>query len=349
MRDAPIPPTDPARRLSRERAAIDAAIARVLAGGRYILGPEVDRLRARVRGISWRSPRHRRRERHRCAGAGAAAPASASAIMSRRCRTRRSRPWRRSSWRARGRCSSISIPRPSPSIRAALARALAASPGRIAAVIPVHLYGQPADLDGLLPLARRHGARVIEDCAPGAWRAASSASGLRGALAISAAFSFYPTKNLGALGDGGMVVTERCWARRARAGAARIWLARALCQRRRPARTRASIRSRRRCSAQSLPRSTPRMRARRDCALLYDAGLAGLPLTLPARRPDAESCLPPICRALRPRATGCASAGRARHRHAHPLSRAGASPAGLSRARRDRARRLGESERAASR
>src|SRR6185312_11698627 len=47
----------------------------------------------------------------------------------------------------------------------ALARALASPPGRIAAVIPVHLYGLPADLEAILPLARRHGARVIEDCA----------------------------------------------------------------------------------------------------------------------------------------------------------------------------------------
>ncbi len=73
------------------------------------------------------------------------------------------------------------------------------------AIIPVHLYGQPADLDSILETARRHGLRVIEDCAQahGA-RYRGKRAGSWGDLAC---FSFYPTKNLGALGDGGMVVT----------------------------------------------------------------------------------------------------------------------------------------------
>ncbi|HEY3131659.1 MAG TPA: DegT/DnrJ/EryC1/StrS family aminotransferase [Acidobacteriota bacterium] len=77
---------------------------------------------------------------------------------------------------------------------------------RTRAVIPVHLYGHPADLDPILEIARRHGLRVIEDCA--------QAHGARyrdrrvGAWGDIACFSFYPTKNLGALGDGGMVITD---------------------------------------------------------------------------------------------------------------------------------------------
>lgn len=73
----------------------------------------------------------------------------------------------------------------------------------IKAVIVVHLYGQPADLDRILPLCRRHGVAVIEDCA--------QAHGARlhgqrvGTFGDAATFSFYPTKNLGALGDGGAV------------------------------------------------------------------------------------------------------------------------------------------------
>jgi len=74
------------------------------------------------------------------------------------------------------------------------------------AVIPVHLYGQPADLAPILEIARRHGVRVIEDCA----QAHGAIYGGRhvGAWGDIACFSFYPTKNLGALGDGGMIVTN---------------------------------------------------------------------------------------------------------------------------------------------
>jgi dTDP-4-amino-4,6-dideoxygalactose transaminase len=74
-----------------------------------------------------------------------------------------------------------------------------------AAVIAVHLFGQMVDLDALFPVARRYGLAVIED--------ASQAHGARlrgrraGSAGAAAAFSFYPGKNLGALGDGGAVVT----------------------------------------------------------------------------------------------------------------------------------------------
>jgi len=74
------------------------------------------------------------------------------------------------------------------------------------AVIPVHLYGQPADMDAILEIARCHRLVVIED--------ACQAHGARyrgrrvGSLGDAAAFSFYPAKNLGAYGDGGMVVSD---------------------------------------------------------------------------------------------------------------------------------------------
>lgn len=73
------------------------------------------------------------------------------------------------------------------------------------AVIPVHLYGQPADMPRILKLAHRHGMRVIEDCAQ--CHGASLDGRMAGAWGDAAAFSFYPTKNLGAMGDGGMIVT----------------------------------------------------------------------------------------------------------------------------------------------
>ena len=77
---------------------------------------------------------------------------------------------------------------------------------RTKAVLPVHLYGRPANLPAIVEIARRHGLRVIEDCAQS--HGASLNGAKTGAWGDAAAFSFYPTKNLGALGDGGMVVTR---------------------------------------------------------------------------------------------------------------------------------------------
>lgn len=77
---------------------------------------------------------------------------------------------------------------------------------RTRAILPVHLYGQPAEMDALRSLADRHGLRVIEDAcqAHGAAYAGQSV----GTFGAAGCFSFYPTKNLGALGDGGAVVTD---------------------------------------------------------------------------------------------------------------------------------------------
>jgi dTDP-4-amino-4,6-dideoxygalactose transaminase len=76
----------------------------------------------------------------------------------------------------------------------------------IRAVIPVHLYGQPVALDPIVAACRRHGVAVIEDCA----QAHGATIGARkvGTFTEVATFSFYPTKNLGALGDGGMLATQ---------------------------------------------------------------------------------------------------------------------------------------------
>ena len=85
----------------------------------------------------------------------------------------------------------------------ALAKAITA---RTKAILPVHLYGHPADLDPILALASEHGLHVVED--------ACQAHGARykgrrvGALGIAGCFSFYPGKNLGAYGDGGAIVTN---------------------------------------------------------------------------------------------------------------------------------------------
>ena len=74
------------------------------------------------------------------------------------------------------------------------------------AIMPVHLYGQPAEMHQILVLAREHGLRVIEDAAQAH---GAAYRGVRaGGLGDAAAFSFYPGKNLGALGDGGAIVTS---------------------------------------------------------------------------------------------------------------------------------------------
>jgi len=77
---------------------------------------------------------------------------------------------------------------------------------RTKVILPVHLYGQPADMDGIGAVAARRGLAVVED----ACQAHGAAYKGRpcGSLGVTAAFSFYPGKNLGALGDGGAVLTS---------------------------------------------------------------------------------------------------------------------------------------------
>jgi dTDP-3-amino-3,4,6-trideoxy-alpha-D-glucose transaminase len=77
---------------------------------------------------------------------------------------------------------------------------------RTAAVVPVSLYGHPVDLDPILALAEQHGLFVLEDAAQS--HGALYKGRRTGSLAHATAFSFYPTKTLGALGDGGAVVTD---------------------------------------------------------------------------------------------------------------------------------------------
>lgn len=86
------------------------------------------------------------------------------------------------------------------------ARVAEACGPRTRAIVPVHLYGQPADLDPLLALARERGISILEDCA--------QAHGARyrgkrvGAFGALSAWSFYPAKNLGCFGDGGAITTD---------------------------------------------------------------------------------------------------------------------------------------------
>jgi dTDP-4-amino-4,6-dideoxygalactose transaminase len=86
------------------------------------------------------------------------------------------------------------------------ARVEAAITSRTRAIIPVHLYGQTADVDPLMALAEQHGLKVLEDAAQA--QGATYHDRKAGTLGHAAAFSFYPGKNLGAFGDAGAITTD---------------------------------------------------------------------------------------------------------------------------------------------
>jgi dTDP-4-amino-4,6-dideoxygalactose transaminase len=77
---------------------------------------------------------------------------------------------------------------------------------RTRAILPVHLYGQPADMAAIERVAARHNLAIVEDCCQA--HLATSDGRPIGTIGVAGAFSFYPTKNLGALGDGGAIVTS---------------------------------------------------------------------------------------------------------------------------------------------
>jgi len=177
---------------------------------------------------------------------------------------------------------------------------------RTRAIIPVHLYGQPADLDGILALARSRGIRVVEDCAhaPGAAYKGRKA-GSFGDLAI---FSFGYQKNMGTLGEGGMVVTDDDEL------AARVRSHRWICMERAPQGRRYwQLRfgeigmNFRMTDVQAavglvqLGKLDRLNQRRREIAARYTEGLAGLPgLTLPFVSPVAEHVFHVYCVLVNP-------------------------------------------------
>ena len=156
--------------------------------------------------------------------------------------------------------------------------------GRPRAIIPVHLYGHPADMPAIMDIASRHDLFVIEDCAQ------SHGAALRGrktgAWSHIAAFSFYPTKNLGALGDGGAVVTsDPHLAERTRLLREYGWRERYLSEipgtNSRLDELQAAI------LRVKLPYLDAENARRRRLAAIYDALLMDTALSLPQTRPDA--------------------------------------------------------------
>jgi dTDP-4-amino-4,6-dideoxygalactose transaminase len=207
MTHIPIPQTDPRAGYLEHKAAIDAAVARVLESGWYILGREAEAFEARfaefvgvAHGIGCGNGTDALELALRACGIGAGdlvftvshtAVATVAAIE-----------------RAGATAVLVDIEEGGFCVDpAALERALKAPPkGRPAAVIPVHLYGEPVALDEIGGLAHARGLRLIEDAAQS--HGAQYRGRMTGSIGDFGCFSFYPTKNLGALGDAGGVVTD---------------------------------------------------------------------------------------------------------------------------------------------
>ena len=281
--DDAIPQTDPKAGYLAQRAAIDAAVARVLASGRYVLGPEVDSFERAF--SSFLGVR---------AAVGVASGTDALVLALRALGVASEDYVATVSHTAVATVAAIELAGARPLLvdidpatmamdPSSLERAFAAPPGRIAVVLPVHLYGQAADLHGICALARRHGARVLEDCAQ--CHGARLDGQRLGSVGDAAAFSFYPTKNLGAMGDAGLVATDdEALARRVRElreyGWREGYVSAVPGANSRLDPLQAAVLS---VKLAALDADNARRRA---IAARYDAGLAGTALTLPVRRFD---------------------------------------------------------------
>ncbi len=156
---------------------------------------------------------------------------------------------------------------------------------RVKAVLPVHLYGHPADLPAILDIASRHELFVIEDCAQS--HGARIGGIHTGKLGAASGFSFYPTKNLPALGDAGAVVSdEPVLAARLRMLREYGWQERYVSQmpgtNSRLDELQAAIL---RVRLKSLDAENER---RREIAAIYSEAMRGLPLVLPAVRENVH-------------------------------------------------------------
>ena len=278
----PIPQADPRAGYLEQRAAINAAIARVLDSGQYILGREAETFENRfaaligvAHAIGCGSGTDALELAVRASGIGAGdlvftvshtAVATVAAIE-----------------RAGATPVLIDIEKDGFNMDPEeLERALKAPPpGRPAAVMPVHLYGEPAALDEIAGLARQHGLRLIEDCAQS--HGATHRGRVTGSIGDFGCFSFYPTKNLGALGDAGALVTnDRELAVAAREIREYGWRDRYISAvpgiNTRLDPVQAAILN---IKLDVLAEDNERRQA---IAARYDSGLAGLPLKLPQRR-----------------------------------------------------------------
>ena len=198
-----IPQADPRRRFLARRQEIERAIARVLERGTFILGPEVAAFEAEFAALAG--------ARHAIAVASGT-DALRLALMALGIKPGDEVITVAMTFAATALAIEAVGAKPvfvdvDPATRCMDPAALAAAIGpATAAIIPVHLHGHPAPMPAIGAIAARHGLAVIEDCAQAH---GATLDGRRvGTFGQAAAFSFYPTKNLGALGDAGAVVTD---------------------------------------------------------------------------------------------------------------------------------------------
>ena len=279
-----IPQTDPRAGYLEQQAGIDAAVARVLAAGAYILGPEVEAFEtefADYLGVA--------------NAVGLASGTDALVLGLKALGVKPGEGVVTVSHTANATVAAVELAGAVPVLvdvdpatftmdPAELEAVLARPPLPIAAVVPVHLYGQPAAMGEIGALAARHGVPVLEDAcqAHGAALDGRKAGGW-GAMA---AYSFYPTKNLGALGDGGaLAADDPALAARARElrqyGWRRRYVSEAPGMNSRLDELQAAI------LRVKLARLEAHNARRRAIAARYREGLAGLPLTPPAERQGA--------------------------------------------------------------
>jgi dTDP-4-amino-4,6-dideoxygalactose transaminase len=193
--------SNPLAQYRSHRAQIDAAIERVLASGRYILGEEVRAFESEF--AAYIGVAH---------GIGVGSGTEALHVALRSCGIGRGDEVITVSHTAVATVSAIDLAGASPVLvdiepeNFTIAAVEAAVSPRTKAIIAVHLYGQPCDLDMVAAVARRHRLYLIEDCAQAH---GAKFDGRRvGSVGDIGCFSFYPTKNLGAIGDGGMMVAN---------------------------------------------------------------------------------------------------------------------------------------------
>ena len=198
-----IPCSNPLAQYKAHREAIDAAVSRVLGSGRYILGEEVCRFEEEF--AAYVGVRH---------AVGVGSGTEALHIALRACGVGEGDEVISVSHTAAATVAAIELAGALPVLVDIEPAFYTINPGqlqaalspRTRAVIAVHLYGLPADVEPIMAFARMHGLAVIEDCAQAT---GALYRGKRvGSWGDAGCFSFYPTKNLGAIGDGGMVVTR---------------------------------------------------------------------------------------------------------------------------------------------
>lgn len=271
----PIPFTDLKAAYRRLRPELDAALSRVAAGGWYVLGEEVRAFESEF--AAYLGARD---------VVGVASGTDALLLALRACGVGPGDEVITVSHTAVATVAAIELCGATPRLVDVDPDTLTMAPDGLAAaltprtkaVVPVHLYGGAADMEPILAFARAHGLVIIEDCAQA--HGARYRDRMVGAMGDAAAFSFYPTKNLGAMGDGGAVATNRADV------AERLRLLRQYGWRERYVSEIAGYNSR----LDEMQAAVLRVRlrhleaeneARRRLAGLYDAALAGLPVRTP--------------------------------------------------------------------